>query len=213
MLSFQMFGIPVRIEPFFWLTMGFIGLMVHGGDPANLSLILVFIIAGFLSILIHEFGHAFMIRKYGLPTAITLIAFGGYASYPSGVLSRKQSFLVTAAGPGVQVLFGLLVLFLLPYSPIPRESLLYACGQYFVLVSIFWAILNCLPIYPMDGGQMLAAILGPKREQFVYLTGFVVAILIGAIGFIYLQAILLPVFMGFFAWKNWQDYQSHSAGR
>ncbi len=210
MLSFQLFGIPVRIEPFFWLTMGFIGLLVVGGDPGQFPMILVFILAGFLSILIHELGHAVMIRKFGLPTSITLIAFGGFASYPSGVLNRKQSFLVTAAGPGIQLLFGILVLMLLPYSPIPRESLLYLCGQYFMLVSIFWACLNCLPIYPMDGGQMLAAVLGPKRERFVYLTGFLIAILIGAVGFVSLGAILLPIFMGFFAWKNWQDYQAHS---
>ena len=73
--------------------MAFIGGGLHAANSTDILLVLVFVFAGFLSIIIHELGHALTIRKYGLPTAITLRAFGGYASFPAGKLDRKQSFL------------------------------------------------------------------------------------------------------------------------
>lgn len=213
MITFTIFGIPVRVEPWFWLTMAFIGGALRATDALSMLLVLIFMAAGFISILVHELGHALMIRKYGLPTAISLIAFGGFASYPAGVLSRKQSFLVTAAGPGVQLLLGLGALLMLNLLPIPPASLLFDFVQYIVLVSIIWAILNCLPVYPMDGGQMLAAVLGPERQPFVYLIGAVVAVLIGLLAYLFLyQSWLLIIFMGFFAWKNWSDFMQSRSG-
>lgn len=188
--------------------MAFIGGGLHASNSVEIMLVLVFVFAGFLSIMIHELGHAFMIRRFGLPTAITLQAFGGYASFPAGRLDRRQSFLVTAAGPAVQLLLGIGLIFLAGILPIPEGSLFRPFLRDLIWVSIAWAILNCLPIFPMDGGQMLAAVLGPKRQRFVYLTSTVVAVAIGLIGFLYLQTLLLPIFMGLFAWQNWQAYQA-----
>lgn len=193
--------------------MAFIGSAAGRGHPLGVFMVLIFILAGFVSILVHELGHACTIRKFGLPTAISLIAFGGFASYPAGVLSRKQTFLVTAAGPAIQVVLGFLAIGLLFVLPMPPESLLRYFLLYLAWVSIVWAVLNCLPIYPMDGGQMLAAILGPKRQKYVYLIGVFCAVFIGAMGYLVLNAWLLLIFMGFFAWKNWMDFQqSNQAG-
>ena len=107
-------------------------------------LLLVFIFAAFLSILIHELGHALMIRKYGLSTAITLQAFGGFATYPSGHLDRKQSFLVTAAGPTVQFAFGVLLIILGRFLNIPEGSLFLPFLVNLILVSIVWSVLKVL---------------------------------------------------------------------
>ena len=104
MLSFRLFGIPVRIEPWFWVILALIGGGLRANDALSMLWVLLFVLAGFISILVHELGHALTVRKFGLSPAITLIAFGGYASFPAGRLTRKQSFLVTAAGPGVQCL-------------------------------------------------------------------------------------------------------------
>lgn len=211
MLSFRLFGIPVRIEPWFWVILALIGGGLRANDALSMLWVLLFVLAGFISILVHELGHALTVRKFGLSPAITLIAFGGYASFPAGRLTRKQSFLVTAAGPGVQCLFGVLMLMLASVLPIPPESLVFVFFRYLILVSIIWAVLNCLPIYPMDGGQMLASILGPQRERYVYLTGMLCAVLIGLAGLFLLNAWILFLFMAYFAWKNWGDFQRHSA--
>ena len=210
MIQFSILGIPVRVEPWFWITMAFIGGGLHAANSTDILLVLVFVFAGFLSIMIHELGHALTIRKYGLPAAITLQAFGGYASFPAGKLDRKQSFFVTAAGPVLQFVFGVLLIVLAPSISIPEGSLFLPFLRDLIWVSIAWSILNCLPVYPMDGGQMMAAILGPKKQHNVHLISSIVAVIIGIAGYLYLGTILLPIFMALFAWQNWQSYQASS---
>lgn len=210
MLSFNLFGIPVRVQPWFWVTLALIGGGLSATDALSMFRVVMFVLAGFVSVLVHELGHALTVRKFGLPTAITLIAFGGFASYPAGQLNRKQSFVVTAAGPALQLLLGILIGLSRLFIEIPPASLLNNFAYYLVLVSIFWAVLNCLPIYPMDGGQMLAAILGPNRQRYVYLTGAVCAAIIGILAYTQLTGIILPLFMGYFAWKNWQTFKQQT---
>ena len=210
MLQFSILGIPVRVEPWFWITMAFIGGGLHAANSIDILLVLVFVFAGFLSIMIHELGHALAIRKYGLAAAITLRAFGGYASFPAGKLDRKQSFFVTAAGPALQFVFGVLLIVLAPSISIPEGSLFLPFLRNLIWVSIAWSILNCLPVYPMDGGQMMAAILGPKKQHYVHLISSIVAVIIGIAGYLYLGSILLPIFMALYAWQNWQSYQASS---
>ncbi|HKK17776.1 MAG TPA: site-2 protease family protein [Opitutales bacterium] len=207
MIRFSILGIPVSVQPWFWLTMLFIGGGLHASNSHEIMRVGVFAFAGFLSILIHELGHALMIRKYGLPTSITLQAFGGFASYPSGRLDRKQSFLVTVAGPAVQFAFGILLVLLANLIAIPEGSLFGPFLRALILVSLVWSVLNCVPVYPLDGGQMLAAVLGPRKQRYVHLISAVVAIAIGLAGYFYLRTILLPIFMAFFAWSNWQSFQ------
>ena len=190
--------------------MALIGGGLRATDSMDMILVLVFIFAGFLSILIHELGHALTIRKFGLPTSITLQAFAGFASYPAGRLNRTQSFLVTFAGPAVQLALGVLVLVVARVVNIPEGSLFGPFLGYFVTVSIFWAIFNCFPIYPMDGGQMLAAIVGPKQQKLVHLVGVLCAAGLGAVGYFMFQSLLIPVFMALFAWQNWQAFQALS---
>ena len=190
--------------------MAFIGGGLHAANSTDILLVLVFVFAGFLSIMIHELGHALTIRKYGLPAAITLRAFGGYASFPADKLDRKQSFVVTAAGPALQFVFGVLLIVLAPSISIPEGSLFLPFLRDLIWVSIAWSILNCLPVYPMDGGQMMAAILGPKKQHNVHLISSIVAVIIGVAGYLYLGTILLPIFMALFAWQNWQSYQASS---
>ena len=210
MLQFSILGIPVRVEPWFWITMAFIGGGLHATNSTDILLVLVFVFAGFLSIMIHELGHALTIRRYGLPAAITLQAFGGYASFPVGKLDRKQSFVVTAAGPVLQFVLGVLLIVLVPSISIPEGSLFLPFLRDLIWVSIAWSILNCLPVYPMDGGQMMAAILGPKKQHFVHLISSIVAVAVGIAGYLYLGTILLPIFMALFAWQNWLLYQATS---
>lgn len=208
MVTFRIFKIPVSVHPWFWVTLALIG----GGLGANSSyavlMVILFVLAGFISVLVHELGHALIVRKYGLPTEVHLVAFGGFATFPQGHLSRKQSFLVTAAGPCVQFMLGVLCLVLLVGVPMPAESLLRKMIQYLTGVSFVWSLLNCLPIFPMDGGQMLAALLGPQRRRLTYLTGMFTAIAIGLLGYFLLNALLLALFMGFFAYQNWQQYSA-----
>jgi Zn-dependent protease len=210
MFSFNLFAIPVRVEPWFWITMAFLGGGLNARDSSSILSVIIFVIAGFISILVHELGHALTVRKFGLLTGITLHGFGGYTTFLPGRLTRTQSFLVTAAGPGLQVLLALLLILLSRFVPIPETSLLNLLVTDLVLVSLIWAFLNCLPIYPMDGGQMMAAILGPRREHLVYLISIFVAVFIGLTCFIFFRQLLLPIVMALFVWQNWQMHRNHT---
>ncbi|MGB0257063.1 MAG: metalloprotease [Coraliomargarita sp.] len=205
MFRFRLFNIPVFVHPWFWITLALIG---SGVAKNGFLYLAMFVLAGFVSILVHEFGHALMIRKYGLPTEVHLVAFGGFARHPAGQLDRKQSFLVTAAGPAIQFVLGIVAVILLQVLPFPEGSLLQIALSFMALVSFVWSILNCLPIHPMDGGQMLAAVLGPQRAPLVHLIGIVTAVAIGLLAFFVLNALILLLFMGFFAYQNWQQYQA-----
>ena len=208
MIRFYILGIPVCVEAWFWVSLVLIGGGLSASSLADVINVLIFVFAGFLSILIHELGHALMIRAYGLPSSITLQAFGGFASFPAGSLNRLQSFFVSASGPILQIALGLFIIFISPYLSTPEGSLFVTFSRYLVWVSIVWAIFNCLPIYPMDGGQMLAAFMGKKRQKCVHLVGVLFAVAFGLIGYLSFGSILLLIFMAFFAWQNWQAFRA-----
>jgi stage IV sporulation protein FB len=105
--NFQLFGFPIRVHPFFWLLALISGLNLN--DPAYL---VIWMGVVFVSILVHELGHAFMIRRMGRPAHIVLYAMGGLAiegssdpygfdsSYSSRQRTPQEQVLISAAGPG-----------------------------------------------------------------------------------------------------------------
>jgi stage IV sporulation protein FB len=76
-VTFRLGRFPVRVHPLFWLSMALIGLPWF---DRSLLLGLLWVACGFVSILVHELGHALAIRHYGSPASIQLIAFGGLAT-------------------------------------------------------------------------------------------------------------------------------------
>lgn len=203
MIRFSIFGIPVEIQPFFWITLIILGGAMAADSAAAIFRIGLFVLAGFISILIHELGHALSARAYGASSAITLQAFGGFTAYTGVRLNRWQSFLVTAAGPAVQLASGLAVLLLLPYLFHLQPD-----GRYFLktlmLISLFWSVLNLLPVLPLDGGQMLHAALGPDRIKITLWTTIVVATVTGVWMFTATGSIIFPIFLGMYAWQAFQ---------
>lgn len=200
MVRFSIFGIPVRVEPFFWISLVLLGGVGSANTPAAILKIGLFVLAGFISILVHELGHALTARKFGAFSEITLQAFGGYAAYTGVRLTRPQSFLVTAAGPVVQILLGLAVLLLqwrLPPLNPNAEHFLFML----MAISLVWAVLNLLPILPLDGGQMLNSILGPQRIKITLWVTIIVSIGMALLMLSTGTGIIFPIFLGLFAWQ------------
>ncbi|MBK1883245.1 hypothetical protein JIN85_12535 [Luteolibacter pohnpeiensis] len=212
MIRFKIFGIPVNVQPFFWITMAILGTsFLPSSTPEKDTILLIglFVLAGFVSIMIHELGHALMVRYFGLPTAITLHTFGGFATYPAGILSRPKSFLVTAGGPGLQILFAFLASLVLNNPLITENQNLTFFISVLYKISLFWALLNLLPVLPLDGGQLLHALLGPARIRLtLYISiGFALlgAILLSQVGFM-----IFPIYLIFMAWESWKTLQINS---
>ncbi len=203
MVRFTIFGTPVLVQPFFWISLVIIGGGLNANSPSSILHVGLFTVAGFISILVHELGHALTARKFGAHSEIVLQALGGYAAFSGVRLSRPQSFAVTAAGPAIQILLGLAIYLSLPHLPPVNPN-----AAYFIVtlmgISIFWALLNLLPVLPLDGGRMLDAILGPERIKITLWTTIIVAILLAIITLKKTDSILLPIFLGMFAWQAWQ---------
>lgn len=206
MIRFSVFGIPVQVHAFFWISLAVIGGALDAKTSEAVLEIGLFLIAGFISVLIHELGHALTARKFGARTEIVLEAFGGYAAYSGVRLSRTQSFLVTAAGPAVQIVLGLMVMWTIPRLPEISQFGKYFLGK-LMEISLIWAILNLLPVLPLDGGRMLESILGPRKIKITLWVSVIVAAAVGVGAFLKTQNILLPIFMGMFAWQSWQALQ------
>jgi Zn-dependent protease len=164
-LHWRMFGIDVRVHPFFWLMSVLLGWY---WSDRGLEYLLIWVLCVFVSILIHELGHVLMGRLFGSEGHILLYSFGGLAIGSSNLRSRWQRILVLLAGPGAQfVLFSLILA--IAFVGLPGVSDIAAHGQrmpmletaVFMLleINLFWAVLNLLPIFPLDGGQISREVL------------------------------------------------------
>lgn len=197
--------IPVRISPMFWLTAAIIGWLSSWSLIG--TLIWVFII--FISVLIHEYGHALMARFFGQFPRIELMAFGGL-TYPEGPkLSSWREFLVVINGP--LFTFGLYLIGtgLLKLEAIEHSGVAPAL-QAFRLINLFWMIVNLFPVLPLDGGQLLRiileAILGVKGIKMALMTSMVIAAG-GGIVALFLGWFLIGAIFLLFAFQNMQSWK------
>jgi Zn-dependent protease len=112
----------------------------------------------FASVLLHELGHSAVARGYGMPVlGITLFLFGGVARLGADAPNPRAEFLISLAGPLVSLVLAILFFLLQPLAAFsePVAGLMWYLA--FINLSLF--IFNLIPGYPLDGGQMLRALL------------------------------------------------------
>jgi stage IV sporulation protein FB len=179
-LHFRIFGIPVRVHPLFWVVALLLGM---GGRQAEPLETLIWVAVVFVSILVHELGHAAMQRYYGGNPWITLYSFGGLASCSDCRRTPGAQILILLAGPlagfflagfVISVLVALQRFngFELDWVPVRWDyfgSMADIAVFYLLFVNIAWGALNLLPIYPLDGGQIARELftLGNPRSGIV----------------------------------------------
>lgn len=205
MLRFSLFGFPVVIHWFFWINAALIGGALDATGPAAFQALLVWMAVVLVSILIHELGHAFAMRQLGdRRVAVVLFALGGYAqgSLPR---TRGQDVWVSFAGPLAQAGAGFFVLLCLRAYPGVVSGLLGKGLVQFVYASIFWAVLNLVPVLPLDGGRIAAAIGGPRGRKAVLGLGVVCALLLAAVMWFQLGAIIGAILFCVLAYNNFQQ--------
>jgi len=213
MLRFQLFGFPVRIEWTFWilcLILGMSFLQQPGSEALGKFVLLAAIVTG--SILVHELGHAYARKQCGAPySELILHNFGGLCTGP-GQFSRGQTIWIAGAGPLASITLGCLA-GLLVFTPGASENiwLKFFVAQ-MIWVNIGWAILNLLPIFPLDGGQIAAAAAGPQHYRTVLWVGVVLAGLIAVVvlALISRRSLFSAVLFGMLAYSNWQRLKGNS---
>ncbi len=153
-LTFRLFGFPVRVHPLFW-----IGALLLGASTlqAGVEFLAIWVAVVFVSILVHEMGHALAYRAFGCGSYIVLWIFGGLAIGSPDVRTRNQKILVSLAGPFAGfVLCGIVYGTHLAtgWGSIKHGLLVWFLCDTLILVNLYWGILNLLPVYPLDGGQV-----------------------------------------------------------
>lgn len=194
-LSFRVAGFPVRIHPLFWLMGLILGALSAQGasDRGSNGLVIIVMWIGivFVSILVHELGHAVLMRYHGEAARIVLYAMGGLAiSEDSWMAMRRkgtrqpgEQVAISAAGPVAGFLFAGVIIGILyalggsigvvrvsqiiPYfyvtslGSLGGTNLSVYWAELFgaaLFVNIYWGMVNLVPVFPLDGGQIARAI-------------------------------------------------------
>lgn len=162
-IQFRILGIPCRIHVYFWIVAVLFALPQQRGLPGNLIIALTLsrMACLLVSILVHEMGHALLIRRAGFQPHIVLHGFGGYAMYqPHRPIRPALAIAISLAGPAAGfILYGIVKAFALA---VPMENLrisvttvvLADAIQQLEFINLYWGLVNLLPIYPLDGGQV-----------------------------------------------------------
>ncbi|MEK7952710.1 M50 family metallopeptidase [Luteolibacter soli] len=236
MVRFTLFGVPVEIQPWFWLATAYFSGGLFSATPEAMQYVLIFVLAATISILVHEFGHALTGRRLGGGYAtIQLWALGGLATNHGGRFTRSGRFWMIAAGPGAGFLLGGLIfvilvsmfgvhdaatfagfsLFGITDSAVSSETMefiqnrppLMSLLNSMLWINFWWGILNLLPILPLDGGQIAQLFVTPQKRAFQISVATAVAAAI--LGFVWRDSTYTIFFFGYLAWKNYQAMKEY----
>ena len=202
-------GIDVYVHWTFAIVPAWVALtsLAAGTNLAAAVSATLFILAVFLCVLLHEFGHALMARRFGIVTRdITLLPIGGLARLERMPKEPLQELAIALAGPAVNVAISALLVaataFVHPgaawFSLSLRDgSLITALAG----ANLALAVFNLLPAFPMDGGRVLRAVLAlwishSRATRIAAGVGQVAAIGLGLLGLMgNLNLLLVAIFV------------------
>lgn len=154
---FSLFGIPVFVRPSFFVIVA----MLAASQDRSVQAVLVWVAVAFVGVLMHELGHAFMGRAFGLQPVIQLVGMGGLTSWAGGRnVGPGKSLLISIAGPAVGIAIGVLALGYQIMHPTAPESPQGFLLNTVVWINLGWGLINLAPIMPLDGGNAMRAVFG-----------------------------------------------------
>lgn len=202
-------GIPVQLH-WSWLVVGAVEVMWRSDSYDHWGWNVAEYVLLFAIVLLHEFGHAFACRQVGGSVErILLWPLGGVARVrpPQRPLAQLWALL---AGPLVNLVLALPALALWLLLP---EGFLGDDGTHallvFMVINVALFLFNMLPVYPLDGGQVLRSLLwlvmGREKSLLVAAGIGLVAAIGGGLGAaLYLGDYWLALIGVYAAWQSWQ---------
>lgn len=178
---FRVFGIRIGASPswffvlflmIYWLSSYFSRVLTDSSNTVAFMVAVAATLLFFVSLLLHELGHALTARRFGIGTSgIDLWLFGGVAKLTRDSRNPKEEFLVAAAGPAVTTVIvgvcaglGAIVskmtgvldtaTFQDDVSTTPATALI----GYLALINLVLLVFNLIPAFPLDGGRLARAV-------------------------------------------------------
>jgi len=187
-------GTAVRVHLTFLLFLGWIfGVNYFSGGAQAAWSGLLFIVLLFLCVLLHEFGHIFTARAFGVRTPdVILLPIGGVARLERIPERPSQEFLIAIAGPAVNIVIAMILILLDSAHPSADrlaavENVNVSMIDRLAAVNLFLALFNLIPAFPMDGGRVLRALLAARlgyirATEIAAMIGQGVAFILGFLG-------------------------------
>jgi len=200
-------GTKVRIHITFLLLLAWIFFANYfSTGPQAAWESLLFVVSLFFCVLLHEFGHIFAARAFGVSTPdVILLPIGGVSRLERIPEKPREEFLIAVAGPAVNVVIALLLVGiggakLGMGSLVSIENTSRGFINQLAMVNLFLAVFNLIPAFPMDGGRVFRALLATR---FGYVRATEIAAAIGqlvafALGFLGLFGDPLLIFVAIF---------------
>lgn len=162
---FSLGGTAVRMHLTFLLLIAWIAAVLWmRGTPQDALYGVTFILVLFGCVVLHEFGHIWAARRYGIRTPdVTLLPIGGVASMERMPEKPSQEIVVALAGPAVNLVIAVVLMLALGLSFDPTkmsmETLQASFWAQVAIANIVLLVFNLIPAFPMDGGRVLRAAL------------------------------------------------------
>ena len=207
----RIFGIDIKLHLTFFILLIWVGFSaaLNGGTGMTMLVEIFFILALFLSVVLHELGHALMAKRFGIATKdITLLPIGGVAHLERIPEDPKEEFFVSIAGPAVNfliagiVFIGLLLTGFFSQQTLTLSLLNENLWLRFLTTNLTLGLFNLIPAFPMDGGRVLRSLLSNamprvKATRAAAVTGYAFALIFGIAGFFFNPwLILIALFIG-----------------
>jgi Zn-dependent protease len=198
---FRVFGIQLSVHSTFFVLAGYVAWAGWSdavtdqwrhpvlGGLVNLVALAVF----FTCVVLHELGHALTARRFGVGTPrILLLPIGGMAEFDSIPRKPSSELMIALAGPAVNFAIAALLLIFVSF---PGEQIgllvrsFFAAGeiggdismtlpQELLTMNVIMGCFNLVPVFPMDGGRVLRALLA---TQLSYLRATLYAATVGKV--------------------------------
>jgi Zn-dependent protease/CBS domain-containing protein len=163
---FRVAGIQLRIHVTFLLIIGWLafGYYAEGGSVMALGRV-IFVLLLFACVVLHEFGHAFAAKSFGINTPdITLLPIGGVARLERMPEEPVQELIIAVAGPAVNLIIAFCLFLVIGTRGVLNPATVQGGDlvAQLLMINVSLLLFNLLPAFPMDGGRVLRALLATR---------------------------------------------------
>ncbi len=214
---FRVFGIQLAVHASFVLLLAYWGYQGwQEGGVLGMSYSVGLIVLFFACVILHELGHSLTARRYGIQVPrILLLPIGGMAEMDRIPRKPSQELLITVAGPAVNfALVGLLLPFtwraLLGIEEVSEYSAVGITAQ-LTVANLIMGVFNLAPVFPMDGGRILRAMLATQMPYlratwWAVMVGRVLAVLL-IIWALYVDRLMMAILFTFILMAGSTEYR------